>query len=849
MAGENNFLRVPPDSTGKRVRMQHTAQVFYTGLNPPGYKWDVGEHYFVAYNDDITRSMHVHGYHELSSTSGWLEVHYNSDAVANNLSAKQGATIYDEDGITALATVSTSVEPRDVYINTTNLIGQDNPENGVDVDSTGSMNIRFAEGLPQLDAFGKLRTSGKTILGDYIFGNSALLSDFSQRKWGSGSSIAVNQNLKCLTLTTPAGTATSRNNTRDISVDHTSNTYHHYFPGVSQLAIMTVASGDSGQEGVIREWGYFDDANGYFFRVNEEQISTSGDNFEFVIRSKTSGSVKEIRMGRNYTKTFTLSGLNWVEDTTSIDGWNKDPLDGKGDSGKALDLTNDNIWWVDIQWLGAGRVRFGTYHKGQRVVVHEYYHDDNGGIPHSQSGALPLSFRQYHVLNAVVSNSSSMKVWCAAVAAEADIDLKGIGRGQLETFSTTFDPNNLNDWKGLNDIGKGDRVGVITTGVTGATTTLTVPSTTNLRAGYRLHMENDNGGGALVMGTEVVEIVDATTLIVTQAPSSPLTGVEQIRFHFYVENEYQLVGILTPRLFLDNQTGKNRTLYIPQSMQALAYHQDGSDAFCEIEVYVNPVLSGNSTVITLENTEGGPFTKIEPNDPESAVASYKNNGLVNYFGAGYHQLASYFKGATGREDLGAQYSNIQQGAFKLFSSEGGNNRCPLKRIIQSPSAGIPTVIEIDVDTVKANGGPDFSLHREGNPIQFEGILGLIGTDSTYGLNDGINSGAGKTYYLRMISQKHAELYEDNLYTTPADTSGLSNATNGNSYTWNQTAGPGSLGFIVSGYGEHLYFAIVAKPIGLSAKGNSYGSADLTPTVDSNRDITVNFRLNWNEVSQ
>jgi hypothetical protein len=32
MAGERTFLRVPPDGAGKRVRMTHTAEIFYTGL-------------------------------------------------------------------------------------------------------------------------------------------------------------------------------------------------------------------------------------------------------------------------------------------------------------------------------------------------------------------------------------------------------------------------------------------------------------------------------------------------------------------------------------------------------------------------------------------------------------------------------------------------------------------------------------------------------------------------------------------------------------------------------------------------------------------------------------------------
>ena len=853
MAGERTFLQVPPDSTGKRVRMTHTAEIFYQNGVPDNYNWGIGEMYRTTFSDGNVYTIHVHGYHRITATTGLLEVHYNKTAKYNNLTPTIGANIIDEDGVTVRATVQSF---RDVYINSNHIIGYDNPEYGVDVDPTGSMNVRFAEGLPQLDAFGKLRVSGKTILGDYVF-TSTLSGDFARIQYGGGT-VTHDTTFNGLLLTTPSGTSTDVGNNREKKAQYTSNTYHHYFPGSSHLIMMTAAVGDTGQAGVVREWGYYDDDNGYYFRVNEEQTSEAGDNFEFVIRSSADGNLREKRIARDYTKDYLWdSGTStWTETATSTDGWNGDPWDGTGDSATTISLTSDNIYWIDIQWLGAGRVRFGTFIKGERIVIHQYYHDNNNGLPHSQTGALPLQFAQYNVLDQTVTSSSTLKVWCAIIATESNIDLKGLGRAQVETFTATFDPNNLNDWKGTNDTGKGDRVGVISDGVTGSTTTLTVPNTIVdtgagpfIRAGYRLHLEATNGGsGTLQMGTTVLEIVNSTTIIVDKAPATPLTGVEDIRFHLHVDDEYNLIGILTPRAKLDGQTSTNRTLYLPQQMEAMAYHADGSEAFCEIEVYVNPVLSGNATVLPLESTDtpAGPFVEIEPDDPGCAVVSYKNTGLVNYLGGGYHQLATYFKGSAPARQLGGAYGNFQSGAFKLYSAGGGNNRCPIKRVIQSPASGIPTVIEIDTGTVFANGGPSFSLHREGNPIQFENIPGLIGSDATNGLNDGITNGAGKTYYLRMISESNAELYEDQAFTVPADTSAISNATNGNSLTWKPASVPTG-GFILSGYGEYLYFAIVAKPVGISAAGNSYGST--TSTIDQDRDITVHFILNWNEVIQ
>ncbi len=67
MAGERNFLRVPPDSTGKRVRMKHTAQIAYTSKTP-GYVWKINEHYLLSSGWTI----HVHGVYEETSPSGFV---------------------------------------------------------------------------------------------------------------------------------------------------------------------------------------------------------------------------------------------------------------------------------------------------------------------------------------------------------------------------------------------------------------------------------------------------------------------------------------------------------------------------------------------------------------------------------------------------------------------------------------------------------------------------------------------------------------------------------------------------------------------------------------------------------
>lgn len=99
-----------------------------------------------------------------------------------------------------------------------------------------------------------------------------LSGDFARTQYGGGT-VTHDTTFNGLLLTTPSGTSTEVGNNREKKAQYTSNTYHHYFPGSSHLIMMTAAVGDTGQAGVVREWGYYDDDNGYYFRVNEEQTS------------------------------------------------------------------------------------------------------------------------------------------------------------------------------------------------------------------------------------------------------------------------------------------------------------------------------------------------------------------------------------------------------------------------------------------------------------------------------------------------------------------------------------------------------------------------------------------------
>jgi hypothetical protein len=351
--------------------------------------------------------IHVHEIHEATSTSGYLDISYDLDAEYSNLAPGSGEGIRDKTTNTVIASVGSVI---DIFNNTTNIVGYENPTNGLDIDATGSANIRFYEGNPQLDAFGKLRVSGATLLGDYVFSNSFLPIQFSTNM-AKGANVSWDSNKRAALLTNPTTTGAL--------VAHTTNTYHHYTPGSSHLFMATLALGDSGKPNLGRAWGLFDFQNGFHFVHREYPLGSGQYKLGIVIKSDVTGSAVDTYV--------------WQDD------WNIDRLDGTGRSQMIIDVTKDNLYWLDVQWLGAGRARFGVYHNGQRVTCHEYYHDNRFPQSISATASLPICFSQRNF--GTTGSTSEMRVFCSAVWTESPIETSVYGQPGQEIVSKTITAN------------------------------------------------------------------------------------------------------------------------------------------------------------------------------------------------------------------------------------------------------------------------------------------------------------------------------------------------------------------------------------------------------------------------
>jgi hypothetical protein len=261
------------------------------------------------------------------------------------------------------------------------------------------LNVAFASGAPATnppsvatDAFGRLRVSEPFTLFDssHRYGDNGLWDILT----ATGGSSAFDSDEGCiqLTVTNASGSSVTRETKRVFA----------YQPGKSLLVLNTFALAPI-QAGLTQRLGYYNDDNGIYVQLEDDILS-------FVRRSSTSGSL-----------------INTVVNRTN---WNIDQLDGTGPSGITIDLTKVQIFWLDMEWLGAGNVRLGFVYNGQFVHCHTFQHANVSPTTYLTTACLPL---RYEIFNtALTSTGSTLRQICSTILSEGGYQL----RGQLRSIFT-----------------------------------------------------------------------------------------------------------------------------------------------------------------------------------------------------------------------------------------------------------------------------------------------------------------------------------------------------------------------------------------------------------------------------
>lgn len=360
-------VRIPPDSTGKKIL---TTLRRVIGVNTI-----TG---IISVNDTLVgQSSGASGtVTSVETTASGNGVIYLKDFTAT---AYVDNEVLEINNSPVAVVASEIIETEDAHIQNVVVTDPENPWNRQKIDRFGATVNTFTDGAPVFGAFGTMTVGEPQTIKDYSF----VFDDEPNKFWddttGSGS-ISFNTNSGSVVLTT--GT------TSGDKIVRTSNFYHPYSPGVGQVVDMSLRLGDNGKVNLRRRWGYFDDNNGVFFELD-------GTTLNVVLRSNVSGSVVDTRVPASE--------------------FSDDSLDGTDSEAFVLDVSKPNIYWIDLQWLGAGRVRCGVYEPlGAKITAH-VFKNANASVdfPYMRTASLPLRFEQENT-GSVVS-SSELQLNCAAV--------------------------------------------------------------------------------------------------------------------------------------------------------------------------------------------------------------------------------------------------------------------------------------------------------------------------------------------------------------------------------------------------------------------------------------------------
>lgn len=228
----------------------------------------------------------------------------------------------------------------------------------------GGRAVVLADQAGQLDAFGRLRVASPKTLFD-----SKLLFDKDSLFW---SEKIVAGALDTLIRQT--------------------RTWWNYQPGKSQEVLLTAVLSTAATAQC--QVGLFNDTEGLFFRVD--------------------GGVAYV--GRR---------TNGVDSLYAQSTWNTDRMDGTGTSGVAVDFSKAQIFFIDFEWLGTGRVCYGFYSAGTPIICHALNHANATTFPYLANPNLPI---RYQLVKRAGAGTVSMRVICSTVISGGGSEALGMVR-------------------------------------------------------------------------------------------------------------------------------------------------------------------------------------------------------------------------------------------------------------------------------------------------------------------------------------------------------------------------------------------------------------------------------------
>lgn len=381
---ENGFVRLPPDSTGKKSAA--AGRLILQCQDNTTYTFEVGQ---TIQGQTSGATAEIVGLESKGFSAGDIDVFCDLNTLVGTFQANENILV----SAVVYAKTKTTATLDQIYYQKNTIVDRDRPSHTLKIDRNGDGFVRFDEGSPTISTFGGLIAETPESSRQYVYAYDEKPNEFYDVTAGSGTLTYVSGERSILLDTN--GTVSGDLITRQ------SHLYHPYQPGTTTKVLQTMVVGDAGKANVRRRWGYFDENNGVFWELD-------GTTLYVVIRSDTTGSVVDTRVAQT--------------------DWNRDQLDGTTDF--ILDVTKANIYWIDLQWLGVGVARFGIYEQdGRKTTCHVFQNPNNNSAAYMRSATLPIRFECENTDTAV--SSSELKNICSVV------QLVGTIKRQFNSFGFT----------------------------------------------------------------------------------------------------------------------------------------------------------------------------------------------------------------------------------------------------------------------------------------------------------------------------------------------------------------------------------------------------------------------------
>lgn len=264
------------------------------------------------------------------------------------------------------------------------------------------LNDRLTASGSLTDAFGRLRVSNPFTLFDsqHRYKENEKFDTLTVNGT-SNTQYQVNESAVNMNVGTTSGDRVLRESKRVFS----------YQPGKS-LLVMNSFVMNTPKANVRQRVGYYGNNNGVYLEANGTTIS-------IVERSYSNGTI--------------------VETVVPQASWNIDKFDGTGFSSQTgtnhssgINLNKVNLFWIDMEWLGAGDVRCGFLIDGKLYPAHTFHHDNISNTTYMTTAVLPIRY-EIENLGATASNST-LKQICSTVISEGGYQGRNKSRAQSIDF-------------------------------------------------------------------------------------------------------------------------------------------------------------------------------------------------------------------------------------------------------------------------------------------------------------------------------------------------------------------------------------------------------------------------------